>query len=94
MVTTHLDGNLYSVKPGENGRLYTFKARVERVVDGDTLWVKVDYGFKFRQPVKIRLRGIDSAELSTVEGERAKVWVTDRLSVVPFVVITTTKGGK
>jgi hypothetical protein len=48
VVTTQSDGKLYTIQPGDSRRLYTFKASVERVVDGDTFWVKVDYGFKFR----------------------------------------------
>lgn len=43
--------------------LYTFKAKVQKVVDGDTLWVVVDLGFAHFTRQKLRLRGIDCPEL-------------------------------
>ena len=93
VVKTNRNGGLYEVEPGDSGNLYTFKVAVTRVVDGDTFWARVDYGFRFYQPWKVRLRGVDAPELPTDAGEHAKVWVEERLSDVPFVVMTTTKVG-
>ena len=93
VVKTRVNGELHEVEPGDDADLHTFRAEVTRVVDGDTFWAKVDYGFRFRQPWKVRLRGVDAPELPTEEGERAKAWVAARLSGLPFVVITTTKVG-
>jgi hypothetical protein len=57
---------------------YAYAAKVERVVDGDTLWVVVDLGFKAAVREKLRLRGINTPELGTPlprrqagEGEKA-----------------------
>jgi hypothetical protein len=93
VVRTRRNGRIYEVEPGERGNLYTFRASVTRVVDGDTFWAKVDYGFRFSQPWKVRLRGVDAPELGTEEGEQAKAWVEERLARLPFVVMTTTKVG-
>ena len=63
------------------------------MVDGDTVWVKVDHGFKFWQPQKIRFRGVDAPELPSDDGEVAKAWVEERLAGIGSVVITTSKVG-
>lgn len=51
-----------------------------RVVDGDTLWVEVDCGFAVCVKYKLRLRGIDCAELGRPEGRRAKAFVEEVLA--------------
>ena len=93
VIQTSQDGEVFDVVAGEERHLYTFKADVTRVVDADTMWVMVDYGFRFRQPWKLRLRGIDAPELPTEERERAKLWVEKRLCEGATIVITTTKAG-
>ncbi|MBI2950719.1 thermonuclease family protein, partial [bacterium] len=70
------------------------RAVVEEVVDGDTLWTRVDCGFRAWTRQKLRLRGIDAPELSTVAGQRARDFVAKALAEVPFVVRTTTKPDK
>jgi micrococcal nuclease len=60
-------------------RLYTYIAWVTRVVDGDTLVLDIDVGFKTRQEHRVRLRGIDCPEMSTQKGEQAKQFVLDEL---------------
>ena len=93
VVKTRHDGSLYGVETGEKDKLYTFRAVITRVVDGDTFWAQVDYGFRFYQPWKVRLRGMDAPELPTADGEMAKAWLEERLNAQPFVVMTTTKVG-
>lgn len=92
-VKVERERGMYTTKPGDHRRLYAFKAAVMRVVDGDTVWVKVDHGFKFWQPQKIRFRGVDAPELPSDEGEAAKAWVEERLAGIGSVVITTSKVG-
>ena len=74
--------------------LYTFKAYVERVIDGDTLWVNIDCGFGFWAHQKLRLRGIDTPELDTKEGQKAKRFVESHLKPGHFVVAKTYKSDK
>ena len=73
---------------------YTYRARVLSVVDGDTLWLDIDCGFGVWTRQKVRLRGIDTPELPTAEGRRAKDFVAGALNGLPFVAVTTTKPDK
>ena len=55
---------------------YSYHGTLERVVDGDTIIVTLDLGFKaFQKGVRLRLAGINTPELrgeSREEGKRAK----------------------
>ena len=66
---------------------YTYAAIVERVVDGDTLKVQIDIGFGITVHEKLRLRGINTPELSTPEGERAKKFVAGLLPAGSAIVL-------
>jgi endonuclease YncB( thermonuclease family) len=71
--------------------LYTYKAYVEKVIDGDTLWVNIDCGFNTFARQKIRLRGVDTPEIMFPEGKRARDFVKRRLDKCGFVIIRTYK---
>lgn len=73
---------------------YTYRTRVERVVDGDTLLVLIEGGGGNFVRQRLRLRGIDCPELDTAEGKRAKRFVEKKLEGCPFVVIRTYKERK
>ena len=45
--------------------MYTYKARLDRVVDGDTVDAYIDLGFDISVHKRIRLAGIDSPESRT-----------------------------
>lgn len=66
-------------------------AEVDRVIDGDSIHVNVHCGFGHERLETLRLRAIDTPELSTRAGQRARQFVTDELADVDFVVITTTR---
>lgn len=51
--------------------LYTYRATLARVVDGDTVDLDVDCGFKTWRRDRFRLAGIDCPEMSTPEGKAA-----------------------
>ncbi len=72
-------------------KFYSYRATVARVIDGDTLWAIVDYGFDHTSVEKLRLRAIDTPELRTTEGKRAKVHLEELLLAAQPFVITTTK---
>ncbi|MDD3374350.1 MAG: thermonuclease family protein [Candidatus Omnitrophica bacterium] len=74
--------------------LYTFKAHVERVVDGDTLVCNVDCGFGIWSRQKLRLKGIDAPEMDTVMGVKAKSFVEDVLRNCVFIIVKTSKSDK
>ncbi len=84
-------GDRYKVerdKGLENSDLYTYKAKAQIYYDADTFWVDVDLGFRDWNEQKLRLRGIDAAELSEEAGKKAAAYVKKVLSGVPFIVIT------
>jgi endonuclease YncB( thermonuclease family) len=70
---------------------YTFAARVQRVIDGDTLWARIDFGMNWTSRKKLRLRGIDAPEIKTEAGKRAKAHLEEVLREAQPFVITTTK---
>jgi len=45
--------------------MYEYKALVERVVDGDTIDVIIDLGFKTWKKVRVRMEGINTPESRT-----------------------------
>jgi micrococcal nuclease len=56
--------------------LYTYRAKLERVVDGDTIDAIIDLGFDIWVKKRIRLHGIDAPETRTrdlEEKNRGKV---------------------
>jgi endonuclease YncB( thermonuclease family) len=68
---------------------YTYPARVESVVDGDTLWVIVDCGGAIRTRQKLRLHLIDTPERGTPTGDKATRFVKRVLRKSPVIVICT-----
>ena len=84
-----LDAVEFALRPA-NTRRYTYRAWLERVVDGDTLIAVVDLGLgHFTRPQRFRLRGIDCPELSTQAGRNARDSVQAALEGVEFVVLAT-----
>ena len=85
------DGRRFDLRPDAVPRrkLYTYGARVQKVVDGDTLWVEIDCGFGVSIEEKLRLRGVDTPELRTPEGERAREFVVQSLLGCERIVLAT-----
>lgn len=54
--------------------MYDYKATLIRVVDGDTLHVSIDLGCDTSLRMTVRLYGINSPEMSTLEGKEAKAY--------------------
>lgn len=69
--------------------LYTYKAYLDRVIDGDTLKLHIDLGFDTFIKESVRLRGINTPEIKTTEGQRAKRFVTRLLKTAEEIVIKT-----
>ncbi len=74
--------------------IFTFKAKLFRVIDGDTLHVIVDQGFGQRIKERLRLKGIDAPELNTLAGKKAKHWLASQLAGLPFLIVKTTRTDK
>lgn len=54
---------------------FSYAATVEKVVDGDTLDVSLDLGFKTFRQERLRLLGLNAPEMSTSAGKAVKLWV-------------------
>lgn len=96
LVTSEKTGKGYRLKivDSQVSALYTFKARVLRVIDADTLSTRIDQGFSVFTDQKLRLRGLDAPEIKTLAGQRAKRWLEEKLSRQPFVIVKTYKSDK
>lgn len=54
--------------------LWTFRARLIRVVDADTFEIELDTGFHSRHVERVRLAGADAPERNTAAGKMALIW--------------------
>ena len=70
---------------------YTYKAELERVVDGDTIHVKLDLGFGIKHREILRLAKINAAEAETTEGKKATTTLKKILKDLPFLIVKTNK---
>jgi len=72
--------------------MYEYRARVTRVVDGDTMHLVIDLGLNVSIATTVRLSGVDTPEMNTPEGNVAKAfaeaWV---LATSGLVVVRTVK---
>ena len=81
--------------------LYTYRAVVTRVIDGDTLDLNVDLGMHIFHKIRVRLAGIDTPETygvkKTSEEYKAGKLATERVKELVLnkaVIIRTTKDSK
>ncbi|MCE9500742.1 MAG: DUF1016 N-terminal domain-containing protein [Leptospira sp.] len=83
--------NSYKFEKAEVSRseIFTYKASPERIVDGDTILVSIDLGFKTSTRQRLRFRGIDSSEKGSVENGKVEKFISKRLRPVKFIVIKT-----
>lgn len=94
LVTLSSAGQPTAAPDATKADLYTYDAEILRVVDGDTLilkiWLKQNHWLK----EKVRLRGLDCPELDTPEGKSAKRLVETLVKEAASVTVTTTKPDK
>ena len=85
--------------------MYTYNAKVIKIIDGDSVFMDVDLGFGCHllgdgRGVNIRLHGLDAAEVRTrdraekAHGLLAKACVEEHLKVGETYQITTRERGK
>ncbi|MBP7710656.1 MAG: thermonuclease family protein [Rickettsiales bacterium] len=72
-------------------QLYTYKATLNRVVDGDTIHVTLDLGFKILHKEILRLAKINAPEAETFEGKKATEALKEILKTAPFLIVKTNK---
>lgn len=74
--------------------LFTYNGYVERVIDGDTLKVRLDLGFGTFSRHTLRLRGIDCPEMSTKAGEEAKAFVQSYIKEAQRIIVRSSRSDK
>jgi endonuclease YncB( thermonuclease family) len=74
--------------------LYTYAAYVEKVIDGDTLKVRLDLGFNVWVRQVLRLRGLDCPELGTAAGNEAKAFVRFYLKEAQQIIVRSSRSDK
>ncbi len=75
---------------------YTYAAKLDRVVDGDTVWLFVDLGFNVTVHLDFRLNGINAPELHgpTQAAGQASKTALEALLVGAAIEIKSTKSEK
>lgn len=75
--------------------LFTYKADVFNVTDGDTFEAVIDLGFGFSTSQKLRLRGLDAPEILSADGKQAREWMVKQFARAGnHVLIKTVKSDK
>lgn len=68
-------------------RTWTVPAIVERVVDGDSVWVRLDLGWHVYHRVSVRIASVNAPELRTDEGKLIKLALIEYLPVGAEVMV-------
>lgn len=66
---------------------YVYRVRVDQIIDGDTLDLTIDLGYRTQRQERIRLAAIDCPELLTPEGRVARDFVYTRLMSAKTIAI-------
>jgi endonuclease YncB( thermonuclease family) len=81
-------------KPPKESELYFYQGVVDRVIDGDTVWVDVHLGFGIWSYQKLRLASIDAPEAISEAGQKAKRFLKSKIPHGAEVILKTTKSDK
>lgn len=65
--------------------LYTYNAKLDRVVDGDTVDALVDLGFDTWKKVRIRMMGINAPESRTRDKEEKKRGLASKKYLIDLI---------
>ncbi|MDP2653495.1 MAG: DUF1016 N-terminal domain-containing protein [Candidatus Omnitrophota bacterium] len=74
--------------------LFTYAAYVEKVVDGDTLKVRLDLGFNVWTRQVLRLRDLDCPEVGTPEGDEARSFARSHLKEAQLIIVRSSRSDK
>lgn len=77
--------------------VYTYKAKIDRVIDGDTIDLVVDLGFHVHLKERFRLLGIDAPEMTGEtrdQGIQSKFAVVDWFRLHPSFIVSTQRDAK
>jgi len=93
IVTVKKNGEKYLLKKSDlkAAQIHTYKAALEKVVDGDTIHAKLDLGFGIKHHEILRLAQINAPEIDSKEGKKSAVELKKILKNVPFLIVKTNK---
>lgn len=78
--------------------MYNYKAKVKRIVDGDTVDLEIELGFKIKTEVRCRLLNVDTPERGHEDFKRASQLLEDAIVNAKdkdgFIIVNTHKTGK
>lgn len=94
IVSVSPQGKLTRLKEGGKIDLFTYRAYLIQVTDGDTIWVLIDLGFGFVTQQHLRLRGLDASEIISRDGQEAKRFIERELKNAPHLTVTSTHSDK
>ncbi len=92
-VRVEVDG-VMAAKDATKADLFTYRAEVLKVVDGDTLWVRIYLRPDQWVKEKLRLRDLDCPEIATAEGKAAQRFTAALVARATAVTVCTTKPDK
>lgn len=67
--------------------LYTYNAKVVKIIDADTVDLLIDLGFSVYKKLRCRLAGLNSPELNTAEGKAARDFLVANLPINEDVIV-------
>lgn len=70
---------------------YLYKAKIINVVDGDTLILNIDLGFKVIKEQRVRLTQIDASEMKTEAGQKSHHYLRDLCASIDEIAVKTNK---
>jgi endonuclease YncB( thermonuclease family) len=68
---------------------YVYGAEVRRVIDGDTLLLRLDLGFDVWKEQRLRLAGVNAPELNTKDGQETYSYVQEQMTKAKVLVCKT-----
>lgn len=74
--------------------MYRYHCQLADALDGDTVRVTVDLGFHAFMRIRVRLVGLDAANIHGPGGPEARQFVIDWFAAHPDAVLASTKTGK
>ena len=91
IIEARKSANGYSFKKSDvtPRHVYTYKAHLKRVVDGDTIRAMIDLGFGILHEETLRLRGINAAEAKNEGGKKATQGLEKILKDSPTFIVRT-----
>ena len=74
--------------------MFEYRATLLSIVDGDTLKLEVDLGFRVRVREVFRLSRINCPELLTLDGMKARAFVADTLAKATALKVRSSRSEK